>query len=496
MMGGISTVYKELKMKKLVCFLKTFTGAVISAGFIALIFAGCVSKPAETENITENTEKSTKQQTKQKKEPEIKDTPEVAFAKSLQKELNNNDIQGAINLFTTMPEELKDDSELQMLLASLYISAGELENSKRVAEQILQTQPENLEALELTSIIARASGDTKSYHEISSKILEVDPTNPSVNIQQAEDFVLGKKYKQARKSYQQALKAEPQNQDALFGYGQMSFYLDDLKESRKTFEKILTINPENAAAYAYLGKLEAENQNYGKAFEYIQKAVKLEPNNYDYLMDLGSYQRFLGRYDDAAESWKKAVSIDPNYFLAYAYLAGSYDEQDKTEEALENYHMVIKTNPQYFYAYESTAILEWHMEHWENARKFFEKAYSYNQSSSYALMIAATYLKQKDAFNAKKFLEKAMKTMDKTTLEYEMVRFYHDNYTRTSETNIKNKISKETNSTIRGKLLFYMGLYYELNGSMELANDFYAKVTAMRAPLFFEYRIAEWGLKL
>ena len=492
---------KEIKMKLSKCFSKTciFTEAVISAVFITLVFSSCVSKPAETEIIPETVEEPAEAPTIPEKEPEIKDPPEVAFAKSLQKELTTGSIQGAIELFSTMPEELQDDSELQMLLASLYISSGDYENSRQVAEQILEKEPENLEALELTSIIARESGDTKSYHEISSKILEVDPTNPSVNIQQAEDFVLGKKYKQARKSYQQALKAEPQNQDALFGYGQMSFYLNDLKESRSTFEKILTINPENAAAHAYLGKLEAENQNYGKAFAYIQQAVKLEPNNYDYLMDLGSYQRYLGKFDDAAASWKKAASIDPDYFLAYAYLAGSYDEQNKIEEALENYHMVIKTNPKYFYAYESTAILEWHMGNWENARNYFLKAFSYNTNScSYALMIAATYLKQKDTLNAKKFLEKAMKTIDKTkaeAIELEMLRFYHDNYTRTAETNLKNKISKENNSTIRGKLLFYMGLYYELNGGKELANEFYAKVTAMQAPLFFEYRIAEWGLE-
>ena len=31
---------------------------------------------------------------------------------------------------------------------------------------------------------------------------------------------------------------------------------------------------------------------------------------------------------------------------------------------------------------------------------------------------------------------------------------------------------------------------------MEAAREYYAKVTAMQAPMFFEYRIAEWGLGL
>jgi hypothetical protein len=43
-------------------------------------------------------------------------------------------------------------------------------------------------------------------------------------------------------------------------------------------------------------------------------------------------------------------------------------------------------------------------------------------------------------------------------------------------------------------MLFYMGLYYELNKADELAKEYYAKVTNLKAPMFFEYRIAEWGL--
>ena len=44
-------------------------------------------------------------------------------------------------------------------------------------------------------------------------------------------------------------------------------------------------------------------------------------------------------------------------------------------------------------------------------------------------------------------------------------------------------------------MLFYMGLYCEIIKANELAKEYYGKVTNMQAPMFFEYRIAEWGLK-
>ena len=44
-------------------------------------------------------------------------------------------------------------------------------------------------------------------------------------------------------------------------------------------------------------------------------------------------------------------------------------------------------------------------------------------------------------------------------------------------------------------MLFYMGMYYELNKGEELSKEYYAKVTNLQAAMFFEYRIAEWGLE-
>ena len=77
-----------------------------------------------------------------------------------------------------------------------------------------------------------------------------------------------------------------------------------------------------------------------------------------------------------------------------------------------------------------------------------------------------------------------------------MARLFVDTYSKNAETTLINKINKEDNSNKRGKMLFYMGLFYEVNGALESAKEFYGKVTALQAPMFFEYRIAEWGLGL
>lgn len=478
-----------MKLKKIVfCFLA------------ASIFASCTTtKVDQTEETTveKKVEKQSKKEAKkvEKKKEEPKDPPNIAFAKKLQSFLDKNQIKEAIDLFQSLPKELENDIDFKILLASLYISDKQYDQAIEVANFILQIEPENIDAYELISLALEGKGDKAAQKANSDKILEIDPYNVTVNIQKAEDYAMNKKYKLSKQSYKKALKNEPKNVDALFGYAQMSFYTDDLKEAEKSLNSILQLEPKNSLALAYMGKLAADSENFLRATKYVKEALKYDPTNYDYYLDLGTYYRFQGKYSDAAAAWNKAVEIDPTYFLAYAYLAGSYDEQNDFTSALQNYHKVIETNPKYFYAYESTAILEYHLGNWEASRKYFAEAYKYNKSVSYQLMIAATYFKEKNAFKAKEVLKPLLKTLNKDSLEYAMVRFYHDTYSFNAENSLVGKVTKEQNRTQRGKMLFYMGLYYELNGFSEKAIEYYTKVKSMNAPLFFEYRIAEWGLQ-
>ena len=142
--------------------------------------------------------------------------------------------------------------------------------------------------------------------------------------------------------------------------------------------------------------------------------------------------------------------------MGYAYLAGLYDEQNKPKEALENYRKVVEKNPQYYYAYESLGILAWHDKNYGEAKDAFEEAHKKNLDNvSYTLMVAACYMKEKNYQGCKAFTEKAMRTMDRNSTEYLLVRLYHD---QAGESSIAQKIQNEKNKTKKGKLVYYFAL--------------------------------------
>ncbi len=423
-------------------------------------------------------------------------SPKAVFAEKLYESLRTGTLEEALLLFDEVPAGAAEDFDIQMMHASLLLSSGDIANARPIAEKLLKEYPDNADVLMLNSMLAKYSGDTRKKSSLLKQLLEQDPANPDANVELANEQMLKRNYKLARKYYQQGLKGNPNDETALFGYGQTSYYLNDLKAAKTAFEKILTVNPENGFAWAYLGKLERENENYMKALEYIKKAIECDPEIYDFWMDYGSYQRKMGLFKDAEASWQKAVSLNPDYFLGHAYLAGLYDEQNIFDKALSEYKKVIELNPSYYFAYESLGIFAWHEKQYAQAREAFTRAYAaigndVTKNVSYPLMIAATYLAEGNTKECKNTVAKAMRNMNTATATYAVLRLYYDGL---NLNNVIQKIMNESNRNLRGKLLYYIGLYYDLKGNVDGANKYYTEVININSPMFFEFRLAEWEL--
>lgn len=433
----------------------------------------------------------------------IDNSLQMNFIENLQSilEKTNGDLNAAIAAFDSIPEEIKNDKDLLLIKSSFLISASRVDEALKLILQLESENPNNIEILELKIIAYKARGSSaKNLQEkksVITKVLELDPNNAVANVALGQENVLQKKYKNARVYFKKALVSSPRDFDAIFGVGQTSYYLRDFDDARLSFKKLLAINPQEAIAYQYLGKLEAEDENYKKAYEYILKAISFDSNISDFYMDLGTYARFLGKFGEAEKAWTKAIELNPNYFLAYAYRAGLYDEQNQFVKALEDYRKVVETNPSYYYAYESIGILAWGQKHYDEARAAFEKAFSYNKTNySYPLMMGACLLKMNKSVEAKNVLQNAMKSKtDKKDLDFSMLRLFHDLGPSNAENDIALRIQREDNSTTRGKMLYYFGLFYEIKNNINLSKKYYGEVKNMQSPLFFEYRLAEWGLE-
>ena len=163
------------------------------------------------------------------------------------------------------------------------------------------------------------------------------------------------------------------------------------------------------------------------------------------------------------------------------------------DQACEDYKMVVKLNPDYYFAYEELGVIYLHKEQWTLAREAFEKCYEKQKDNiSYPLMITYCYYRENNSFKAREFSDKVLRKMDRSSIEYAMLRVFHD---RGGEMPLAQKIAQLGSRQQQGKMYFYLGLLYELYGGVEASREWYAKVLSMNCPMFFEYRLAEWSVQ-
>ncbi len=99
---------------------------------------------------------------------------------------------------------------------------------------------------------------------------------------------------------------------------------------------------------------------------------------------------------------------------------------------------------------------------------------------------------QKKDADAKNFSNQVLRKMDRNSIEYSMLRVFHD---KAGEKPLKQRIGNMNNRNQQGKMYYYLGLFYDMFGAEEGAKEYYAKVISMNSPMFFEYRLAEWRVK-
>jgi tetratricopeptide (TPR) repeat protein len=323
----------------------------------------------------------------------------------------------------------------------------------------------------------------------------MDPNNSDALVELAHDQMKrGRQsnYRSAKNYYERSVKADDNQLEGWLGYGQASYYLRDDQNAEKAFLKIIEKDPEYSLAYSYLSKISSDKGKIREARSYIEKAIELEPEYYDYWVDYGQSLRLTGDLNGAVKAWTKAIELNPQYFLSYVYRASALDELKKYDESILDYRKIIQLNANYNYAYENLGMLEWKNGNWTKARECFEIALKKDPTSlSYKLMIAASYLREKNREGSKKFIDSHIRNLNKSSAEYYILRLYLDGINPSA---VDVRVRKLESVVTKGKMLFYLGLFYDMYGNDEMAKRYYIEVQAMQAPMMFEYQMNEWLL--
>ena len=116
------------------------------------------------------------------------------------------------------------------------------------------------------------------------------------------------------------------------------------KEALKSYKQAVRINPDFAEAHFNLGAAYYELGEYKKAIKSYKQAVRLDPDFAEAHLYLGRVYNVSFKLKKAIKSFKQAIRLNPNYVDAHFLLGVAYIGIKDRDSALEQYRILKRLN--------------------------------------------------------------------------------------------------------------------------------------------------------
>jgi len=172
------------------------------------------------------------------------------------------------------------------------------------------------------------------------------------NLLAKDDFQKGKT-DQEKDSIQKLALSELEKSVGIFPFGdaynQMGIIYDKRKDFKKSFEsyqQAMKAAPNDPMIQNNLGSLYFNMGQIPEAKACYEKAVQLNPSYSEAFMNLGSACGMMKLYDDAVTNYLKAIKFDPNLSQAYYYLGLTYRFKGDQQNSEYYYNLAAKMDPE------------------------------------------------------------------------------------------------------------------------------------------------------
>jgi len=146
----------------------------------------------------------------------------------------------------------------------------------------------------------------------------------------------------ARSAYQQALRAEPKNIDALLGMAAVELRARQYASADRYYQRVLRLDPRNPHAHAGMLALRSQEVDPVVAESRVKSLIAREPAADGLQFTLGNQYAQQGRWGEAQLAYFKALAGDPkNPDFAYN-LAVSLDHLRQVKPALQHYRLALQ----------------------------------------------------------------------------------------------------------------------------------------------------------
>lgn len=252
----------------------------------------------------------------------------------------------AIEEYKLAIENDPDSEFLNAGLAELYAKTSNIKSAVLEAQNIIQRDPNNIEARKLLGrIYLRSLGDMQSGTQSQEmlklaieqfeKIVQLEPKAVDNHLLLGRLYILNKDLAKAENEFKTSVQLQPDSEEAVTNLAYL--YNEEGDPGRAT--KTLTAVPDtqrSSKLYAALGYTYEQQKEYKKAVEAYKKAVEIDADNLEAKRGLAQNLLSDGQLEAAQEQYKQAVEADPSDAGSWVKLSDIQRRLGKLDAALES----------------------------------------------------------------------------------------------------------------------------------------------------------------
>jgi len=230
------------------------------------------------------------------------------------------------------------------------IRLGRAPEARPIAEQLLASEPEDIDLLMLTATARSEAADPAAALSALETARRVAPVRADVQ-QKIGDIArsLGD-HEGAIAAYRHALELDQDFAVVRFQLARLLAAKGAVKEAEQELVLALDAVPTYGEATLELASLRRQIGRAGDALPLLIELLHRDPYHFDALIALGETLLALGRKRDAAMAFARVLRFDPSHVGALYHEGASLVEQKRYREAIERWQKVIALSPASDYA--------------------------------------------------------------------------------------------------------------------------------------------------
>jgi len=228
--------------------------------------------------------------------------------------------------------------------AALY-GLRRLPEADEEARRALQQDPQNASAWLLRGRIPQRLGDHERALDFLQRASQLSPQWSEPYYSLGVSYYFERRYADARRALDQALKCDPRSARALFLYAATLVNEGNNRAGEEYLRRAIGIEPGNARFFYHLGALQLRDNRPSEAQEAFAEAVRLRPDYAPPHYQLGKLWIRSHQSEAAARELEEAVRLQPDLAQAYYQLSRAYallGENQKSRQALDTFNGLKK----------------------------------------------------------------------------------------------------------------------------------------------------------